>query len=81
MTTLTYDPTITCDDPRHEHDSLDDARSCVRRTMPHAFALYTYPDGSTREILDGRLGKNGKWYAYPVCNDCGARRTAKVHTA
>ena len=45
----------------------------------HPFALFAYEDGTTREILAGRLGKDGKWYAYPVCNDCGKRRSAKVH--
>ena len=28
----TTDPTVTCDDPRHTHASLEDARRCARLT-------------------------------------------------
>lgn len=27
---MALDPTVTCDDPRHDHTSLEDARACVQ---------------------------------------------------
>jgi hypothetical protein len=55
--------------------------NATSKPEPHKFETFKYPDGTEREILSGRTGKDGKWYVYPICNreDCGMRKSAKVH--
>lgn len=50
-------------------------------TATHPFAQARYADGTAYDILDGKLGSNGKWYVFPICADCGKRKSAKIHKA